>query len=110
MSEIEMMFTSTAQQKKLQLRFSINPNTPAVVRGDAARLRQILNNLVGNAIKFTEQGAVTIRLWIEQCSDDAWLLHGEVEDTGIGITNEQMSGLFKEYSQVDGGKNYGGSG
>lgn len=109
-SEIEMMFTSAAQQKKLQLRFSINPNTPAVVHADASRLRQILTNLVGNAIKFTEQGAVTVRLWIEQCSDEAWLLHGEVEDTGIGITNEQMSGLFREYSQVDGGKNYGGSG
>ena len=109
-SEIELMFTSPAQQKKLQLRFSINSNTPAIIHSDANRLRQILTNLVGNAIKFTEQGAVTVRLWIEQCSNEAWYLHGEVEDTGIGISNEQMSGLFKEYSQIDGGKNYGGSG
>ncbi len=109
-SEIEMMFISAAQQKKLQLRFSINQNTPAIVHGDASRLRQILTNLVGNAIKFTEQGAVNIHIWIEQCSDEAWLLHAEVEDTGIGISNEQMGGLFREYSQVDGGKNYGGSG
>jgi CheY-like chemotaxis protein len=74
------------------------------------RLRQIFTNLIGNAIKFTDQGAVTARIWIEQCSNEEWLLHGEVEDTGIGIATEQMQSLFREYSQVDGGKNYGGSG
>lgn len=110
MSEVEIMFAASAQQKKLNLRFAINPNTPAVIHSDIVRLRQILTNLIGNAIKFTEQGAVTVRIWIEQCSHEEWLLHGEVEDTGIGITNEQMQGLFREYSQVDGGKNYGGSG
>jgi two-component system, sensor histidine kinase LadS len=109
-SEIEVMFADSARQKNLQLRFSINPNTPAGVNSDVARLRQILTNLIGNAIKFTERGSVTVRLWIEQSSDEAWLLHGEVEDTGIGITDDQIRNLFREYSQVDGGKNYGGSG
>lgn len=110
MAEIEVMFTDAAQQKNLQLRFSINPNTPAIVNSDVARLRQILTNLIGNAIKFTERGSVTVRLWVEQSSDEVWLLHGEVEDTGIGIADDQIKNLFREYSQVDGGKNYGGSG
>ena len=110
MAEIEIMFSTSAQQKNLTLRFSINPNTPAIVHSDKARFRQIITNLVGNAIKFTDQGVVTVRIWVEQSSDKEWLLHGEVEDTGIGITDEQMKGLFREYAQVDGGKNYGGSG
>lgn len=109
-SEMELMFSDSVQKKNLQLRFSINPNTPAVINSDAARLRQILTNLIGNAIKFTERGGVTVRLWIEQSSDEVWLLHGEVEDTGIGIADDQIKNLFREYSQVDGGKNYGGSG
>ncbi|HSC74709.1 MAG TPA: ATP-binding protein, partial [Pseudomonadales bacterium] len=109
-AEIELMFSVAAQQKNLQLRFFINPNTPTMIHSDASRLRQILNNLVGNAIKFTERGAVTVRLWIEQLNDSEWVLHGEVEDTGIGIADEQTKSLFREYSQADGGKNYGGSG
>ncbi len=109
-ADLEAMFADAAQQKKIQLRFSVSPHTPNMVCGDVMRLRQILANLISNAIKFTEQGVVTVRLWVEQSSDSAWLLYGEVEDTGIGISQDQLATLFREYAQADGGKRYGGSG
>ncbi|HQQ73628.1 MAG TPA: ATP-binding protein [Pseudomonadales bacterium] len=110
MSDIETLFSSAARQKNLDLHFSINTGNPVLVHGDVMRLRQVLVNLVSNAIKFTDQGSVSVRVWVEQSSDAAWLLHGEVEDSGIGIAPEQIDGLFREFSQANGNKSYGGSG
>ena len=110
LADVEAMFTPAARQKMLHLHFSINSSNPVLVHGDATRLRQILINLVGNAIKFTEQGTVTVRMWVEQPETGAWLLHGDVEDTGIGMNNQLLAQLFREYSQADGIKSYGGSG
>ncbi len=110
LADIEAMFTQAARQKMLHMHFSINTSNPVVVNGDVTRLRQILINLVSNAIKFTEQGTVTVRIQVEQSSAEQWLLHGEVEDTGIGIEQQQMQHLFREYAQADGVRGFGGSG
>lgn len=110
LNEIDAMFTQLAQAKSLGLNFSINADNPVVVYGDGIRIRQILVNLTSNAIKFTEKGSVSVRVWIEQRDARLWLLHGEVEDTGIGISMEQIQELFSEYATEDGSKNYGSSG
>lgn len=110
LSDVEALFAQTSRQKQLDLRFSINANTPLQVHGDPIRFRQILINLVSNAIKFTHAGSIAVRCRVEKCGDSEWLLHSEVEDTGIGISTEQMKLLFHEYAQAGHGKSYGGSG
>ena len=101
-----------AHQKGLELNCHLPPELPRYVVGDAARLRQIVINLVGNAIKFTERGEVT--LGVGQESDDngrPWL-HFRVQDTGIGIPSEKQKAIFEPFSQADGSiaRRYGGTG
>ncbi len=91
------MFSSAASAKGLNLAYSIEEDTPAIVIGDSSRLEQILKNLLENAIKFTERGRIVI--YVSSDSDD--LVHFTVKDTGIGIPNNKMSCLFKSFSQVD---------
>lgn len=96
-----------AEKKGLKVSCTFTANVPEVVCGDQSRLRQILNNLLDNAIKFTDQGA--IRLEICRDGDE---IHFAVQDTGIGIADDDMSKLFKDFSQVDGSitRKYGGTG
>jgi CheY-like chemotaxis protein len=104
-----------AGQKNLALSFDIAGSVPERMRGDPTRLRQILVNLVGNAIKFTEKGSVHISLG---CNPDRARvrneigLHFEVRDTGIGIPAEQQSKIFEPFRQADGStsRKYGGTG
>jgi len=96
-----------AQAKGLQLRAEVGAEVPLQVRGDATRLRQILLNLLGNAVKFTAQGEVVLTLhW------RADRLHGSVRDTGIGLTPEGKARLFQRFSQADASttRQYGGTG
>jgi signal transduction histidine kinase/CheY-like chemotaxis protein len=101
-----------AHQKGLELAYDADPDVPAQLRGDPGRLRQILVNLVGNAIKFTHQGEVLVT--IETRSQDAGSveLHFKVKDTGIGIPPEKQGLLFKAFSQADSSttRKYGGTG
>ena len=105
-----------AEQKKLELAWDIAPNVPACVRGDSARLRQILVNLVSNAIKFTQSGSVIVRLAASDHArpgDMATIdLNFSVEDTGIGIPADRLGRLFKSFSQVDASmtRKFGGTG
>ena len=101
-----------AQRKNLELVGLIDASVPSAVRGDPGRLRQILMNLLGNAIKFTDRGEVVLRVRVVRESGDQVVLRGEVADTGIGISPEGQTRLFKTFSQVDSShtRRYGGTG
>jgi len=91
------MFSKCAEEKGLRLTWSVHPQVPRHILGDPHRLGQILVNLVGNAVKFTEQGEVRVRVRI---SGDELLF--EVRDTGIGIPADKLGLIFQPFTQVDG--------
>ena len=101
-----------AAAKGLDFTYSIEPDVPASVSGDPGRLSQILFNLAGNAVKFTEHGRVSVAVSVAQRLSDAIELRFDVGDTGIGIQPEALPGLFTEFSQLDASitRRYGGTG
>jgi PAS domain S-box-containing protein len=101
-----------AHQKGLELLCAVDLDVPARLRGDPGRLRQILTNLAGNAIKFTHHGEIAIRVKLIENSDDNVLLRFAVHDTGIGIPEDKIPLLFNDFSQVDTStaRQYGGTG
>jgi len=101
-----------AREKGLELTCHIKPDVPTALVGDPVRLRQVIVNLAGNAIKFTEEGEVVIRVEMEKEEEDAMLLHFTVSDTGIGIPPEKIDAVFEGFSQADGSttRKYGGTG
>ena len=101
-----------AGQKGLTLSCSVDPKVPEALVGDPGRLRQILINLVGNAIKFTSHGRVDIRVAAEAQTVESAILHFSVTDTGIGIAAEKQQVIFEAFSQADGSttRRYGGTG
>ncbi|MGD0116516.1 MAG: response regulator [Candidatus Binatus sp.] len=104
-------FAVAARAKGIELALFVDPNLPAGLRGDESRLRQVLNNLVSNAIKFTERGEVMVRaIKVADASDD--LVRFEVTDTGIGIALEAQGRLFQPFVQAEGStsRRYGGTG
>lgn len=107
------IFGARAARSGIELLNQVERDVPAFIRGDDLRLRQILTNLVGNAMKFTEQGEIFIRVRVEDAASNGELLLGfEVRDTGIGIPAEKQERLFKAFSQVDSSttRKYGGTG
>jgi signal transduction histidine kinase len=90
-----------AHQKGLELAYSLQPDVPDIVVGDPGRLRQILVNLVGNAIKFTEQGEVVVHVETTEQTADEICLHFTVRDTGIGLTAAQQRCIFTPFTQAD---------
>jgi len=110
--EVLQMTEALAQTKKIDLRSELAPATPARFIGDATRLRQILLNLVSNAIKFTECGTVTLTTAVESDAHDQAMLIFRVADTGAGVPPERLPSLFDTFTQLDAetaGK-HGGSG
>jgi two-component system, sensor histidine kinase and response regulator len=102
-----------AHQKGLELIVDVDPAVPVTVKGDPGRLRQILLNLLGNAIKFTEKGEVVLHVSAtEPAPDDAVVLHVAVTDTGIGIPRERQQSVFEAFTQADGSvtRKHGGTG
>lgn len=101
-----------AAEKSLDLGYLIENNTPVTINGDVTRLKQIIINLVNNAIKFTEKGDVFVSVSAETKSDDIYELIFSIEDTGIGIPEDKMDRLFKSFSQVDASttRTHGGTG
>jgi signal transduction histidine kinase/ligand-binding sensor domain-containing protein/DNA-binding response OmpR family regulator len=107
-----VMFATRANQKGLELLCQLRPHVPEVVWGDSVRLGQIVVNLVGNAIKFTERGEVAISVDVEPGDAGKNRLHFVVSDTGIGIPADKQRLIFDAFAQADGGstRNFGGTG
>jgi two-component system, sensor histidine kinase and response regulator len=101
-----------AAQKRLELACHVENNVPDDLFGDPVRLRQIVLNLVGNALKFTERGEIVIRASVESVLGQDISLHFSIRDTGIGIPREKHSSIFESFTQADGSMNrkYGGTG
>jgi signal transduction histidine kinase/CheY-like chemotaxis protein len=110
--EVAALLAGRAHEKDLELVSFVEPGTPTAVRGDPFRLRQVLTNILGNAIKFTERGEVTLRAELAEDSPDAVTVLFEVSDTGIGMTEEQQARLFRAFTQADASttRRYGGTG
>jgi len=101
-----------ASQKGLELACSLSPQVPEYLIGDPGRLRQIILNLVGNAIKFTEKGEVVVQVEVDSQSEDHATLHFTVRDTGIGVPSEKQQVIFAPFEQADASRTrrYGGTG
>jgi len=101
-----------AREKHLELTVDVPPDVPHIMRGDPTRVRQVLMNLIGNAIKFTEQGEVDVSAAVVGYHDDRTSVRFRVRDTGIGISDEQLATIFDEFTQADASmtRRYGGTG
>lgn len=106
------IFAISAAEKKLDLRYFINPDVPRFIMGDSHRLRQILINLINNALKFTAEGEVMVTVTQTLNKDGGLVLFFSIKDTGTGIPADKLSRLFKSFSQVDASntRRYGGTG
>ncbi|MFT3955915.1 MAG: ATP-binding protein [Piscinibacter sp.] len=103
-SSVVALFRANAEAKGLTLMLEIDPDTPNRVLGDSQRLKQVLLNLVGNAIKFTERGGVSLRLRPGRGNGGRARVRFEVVDTGIGVPHEAQDQLFQPFHQVDGSR------
>ncbi len=110
--EVVELLAEPAHKKKVELLAVTPPGLPLEANGDSARLRQVLVNLVGNAIKFTEQGEVVVRLYDPESEGSGIRMRFEVRDTGIGISHEAQEKIFEAFTQADGSmaRRFGGTG
>ncbi|MCL1035859.1 PAS domain S-box protein [Shewanella submarina] len=106
------MFAEPAARKQLELLFAVAQDVPRYLDGDAMRLRQVLVNLMNNALKFTERGEVLLSISVQQKDEEQVWLNFSVRDSGIGLSEEQRSRLFQSFSQADSSttRKYGGTG
>jgi len=112
LDDMVALWRPTALNKGLGLRSHVDPGVPAVMMGDANRIGQIVANYLGNAIKFTERGTVTVRLSGEPSGEGSYRLRVTVTDTGIGIAQDTIPKLFQKFSQADNSttRKFGGTG
>ena len=111
-SNIALLFSDNAFKKGLELAVDINTDVPVFVQGDPTRIGQVITNLLGNSVKFTETGEVIISVMVERVYDDKTKLCFEVKDTGVGISEEAQNKIFSGFSQADTSttRNFGGTG
>ncbi|MDN3699079.1 two-component sensor histidine kinase BarA [Vibrio clamense] len=112
LEQVVNLQATSAHEKGLELTLKVDPKIPAGVIGDPLRIQQILTNLVGNSIKFTERGNIDIGVELRSQNEDAVELQFTVRDTGIGISERQQAQLFQAFSQADASisRRYGGTG
>ncbi|MBA3011375.1 MAG: response regulator [Desulfobacula sp.] len=110
--DLGQIMATKAREKNIEFICMIDENVPIFLKGDPTRLRQIIINLAGNAVKFVEKGEVLVKVSLASESPRKVMLRFEIIDTGIGISNEQTKRLFKSFSQVDASttRKYGGTG
>ena len=110
--DVIQLQASRAHAKRIELAVAFSEDADAYLKGDPTRIRQVLTNLVSNAIKFTEKGEVVVTVSTHRLSDDRVVLHLSTRDTGIGISESDRKRLFKPFSQADGSttRKYGGTG
>jgi signal transduction histidine kinase/DNA-binding response OmpR family regulator len=99
--DVFSLLSSKALEKNLELAYAVAPTIPLFIEGDVARLRQILTNLIGNAIKFTEQGEVSVFVTAAKIDNQAYELEFEIRDTGYGIPADRIESIFESFSQAD---------
>ncbi|WP_395059902.1 CHASE domain-containing protein [Polaromonas sp.] len=112
LGEVSRLYALRAAEKNLDFKLDIDASVPAWVRSDPTRIRQIINNLLGNALKFTAQGQIALAVSASPAGADGLLLRIAVADTGIGISKEVQEKLFTRFSQADSStsRQYGGTG
>ncbi|WP_338845616.1 response regulator [Massilia sp. W12] len=110
--DVAALFLPLIESKGLEIFLDIQADVPQQVLGDSLRVSQVLNNLVGNAVKFTEHGEIAIKLEIASSNEEHWLLRFAVRDTGIGLSREAAQKLFQAFTQADNSitRKYGGTG
>ncbi len=112
LEDATQFFCANAREKAVKLFSEISPQAPSRLRGDARRLRQVLVNLIGNAVKFTARGEVVVQARLERENEQSAVIHFSVRDTGIGIAADRQDCLFLPFTQVDNSmtRKYGGTG
>jgi two-component system sensor histidine kinase/response regulator len=112
LGEVIRLAAVQAHAKDLEITVSVNPAIPEFVRGDPARVRQVLLNLCGNAVKFTQRGKVTVSVKVLTSRPESLIVLFDVQDTGIGIPADRLDALFRPFTQVDGSttRRFGGTG
>jgi signal transduction histidine kinase/DNA-binding response OmpR family regulator len=99
--EVLNLLTSKALEKNLELAYAVGPSIPLFIEGDMVRLRQILTNLLGNAIKFTDKGEITVFVLPRSRQGDDYELEFQINDTGSGIPADRLDNIFEQFSQAD---------
>lgn len=112
LDEVSALVAAKADAKGLELVFDVDPQVPRRLRGDALRVRQILINYINNAVKFTEVGEVVLQVRVDEEGPQGVLLRFTVDDTGIGLSPEQVERMFQQFQQADSSitRRYGGTG
>ncbi|MCW8933133.1 MAG: ATP-binding protein [Gammaproteobacteria bacterium] len=110
--ELTILLKQKADERNVELLTDIDAEVPLIIKGDSVRIRQVLANLLTNAIKFTEQGTVTIKVILLEKTEKSVRLRLEINDTGIGIAQDSQRKLFNSFTQADGSttRKYGGTG
>ncbi|MBF0211815.1 MAG: response regulator [Desulfamplus sp.] len=112
LDDFASLMSQRIHEKRLEFICAASPDVPAFLRGDPGRLRQILLNLVGNAIKFTSSGEISVKVSLKSDTEDCAMIHFSVKDTGIGIAEDRREILFNKFTQEDSSttRKYGGTG
>lgn len=110
LNETVDLFSAKTRERNLDMTVAIDPSVPPVIKGDMNSLRQVLNNIVGNAVKFTQEGGVSIN--VNKLEEDPLILKFVIKDTGIGIPPHKINELFQPFSQLDASttRKFGGTG
>ncbi len=104
LNDLVMMFQIQTRQKDLQFKLEMDPNVPRIIITDENKLRQILINILGNSIKFTQEGGIALRIKVEEKPQQVMHLIMEIEDTGVGIADDELHRVFQSFEQTTSGQ------